>query len=94
MCARYSVTKTDMRQLELRFGATPPEPLAPTYNAKPTHALPVILHEDPRRIQLLRWGLIPPCATDSELRYATFNARVEDASGKPAYRNAWRTFRQ
>ena len=37
-----------------------------------------------------RWGLIPPFAKTSDIRYSTNNARSEEVSSKPSYRDAWR----
>ncbi len=38
----------------------------------------------------MRWGLIPAWSDDLSGKYSTFNARVETAAIKPAYRTAWR----
>ena len=37
-----------------------------------------------------RWGLIPPFANTAGIGYATNNARSEELSNKPSYRDAWR----
>ena len=37
-----------------------------------------------------RWGLIPPFANTADIGYATNNARSEELSNKPSYRDAWR----
>jgi putative SOS response-associated peptidase YedK len=42
---------------------------------------------------LLRWGLVPSWAMDARLGYTTFNARAEEASTKPAFREALKTRR-
>ncbi|MDZ4814087.1 MAG: SOS response-associated peptidase [Pseudomonadota bacterium] len=38
----------------------------------------------------MRWGLIPFWARDMKVAYSTINARVESASAKPAFRDAWK----
>lgn len=38
----------------------------------------------------MRWGLVPGWSKAVENRYATFNARLESADNKPAFRTAWR----
>jgi len=39
---------------------------------------------------MMKWGLIPHWAKDDKLQYSTFNARAEEFSTKPAFRDAWR----
>jgi putative SOS response-associated peptidase YedK len=41
-----------------------------------------------REFALLRWGLVPSWAKDTKLGCSTFNARAEEASKKPAFREA------
>ena len=36
------------------------------------------------------WGLIPGWAKDDKLQYSTFNARSEEFTTKPAYRDVWK----
>jgi putative SOS response-associated peptidase YedK len=40
----------------------------------------------------MRWGLLPHWAKDEKISYSTFNARAEDFTTKPAFRNAWDGF--
>ncbi len=64
---------------------------APTFNAAPQSAQPVIrLNRDSGRQEfaLMRWGLVPFWAKDPKFGYSTFNARAEDVLSKPAYREA------
>ena len=57
----------------------------------PTEAAPVIVSENGRtEIRLMRWGLIPHWAKDESLGKRLFNARVETAAQKPAFRDAWK----
>jgi len=39
--------------------------------------------------KMMKWGLIPHWAKDDKLQYSTFNARAEDFTTKPAFRDAW-----
>ncbi|MEM6489742.1 MAG: SOS response-associated peptidase [Pseudomonadota bacterium] len=68
---------------------------APSWNVAPTQrvaiAVPGATAEAPRRVLAARWGLVPrwwrkPLA---ELKASTFNARSEEAAGKPMFRDAW-----
>jgi putative SOS response-associated peptidase YedK len=36
------------------------------------------------------WGLVPHWAQTRDTSYSTFNARVETAAYKPAFRDAWK----
>jgi putative SOS response-associated peptidase YedK len=68
----------------------------PSYNAAPQSAQPAVrLNRDSgsREFALLRWGLVPFWAKDAKLGYSTFNARSEEASRKPAFREALKTRR-
>jgi putative SOS response-associated peptidase YedK len=39
---------------------------------------------------MMKWGLIPHWAKDSKLQYSTFNARSEEFTTKPAFKDAWK----
>jgi putative SOS response-associated peptidase YedK len=46
---------------------------------------------DGQRIsKMMKWGLIPYWAKDDKLAYSTFNARSEEFTTKPAFKDAWR----
>ncbi len=42
----------------------------------------------------MRWGLVPAWSKQPTTKYATFNARVEEVSRKPAFRSAWQSERR
>jgi len=66
---------------------------APSFNVAPQSVQPVVrIDRDSgnRQFALMRWGLVPFWAKDAKLAYSTFNARAEEASTKPAYREAIR----
>lgn len=54
---------------------------------RPTVAADVVTSEG-----LLRkhWGLVPSWSREAKLKYATFNARAETLTEKPAFRDSWR----
>ncbi len=96
MCGRYA---TALNQAEWSgiFPVAPdtvrfPEP---RYNLAPTQGAPVIRELDGgRRLELLRWGLIPAWAKSPEdVRYNLFNARAEGVADKPSFRGAFRSRR-
>jgi len=85
MCGRYSITQ-DLLALQERFGFEPGGPaLAPRYNAAPGQDLPVVVEREGRRLNLMRWGLVPHWAKDERIGYRTINARAETAAQKPAF---------
>lgn len=93
MCGRSSLTKNE-KEIEKRFNATfysdelkRYNPL-PNYNVAPTHMCPVITNDDPNRIHLFRWGLIPFWAKDVKIGYKMINARSETLLEKPSFKKA------
>ena len=40
--------------------------------------------------KMMKWGLIPHWAKDDKLQFSTFNARAEEFTTKPAFRDAWK----
>jgi len=93
MCYRYSI-QSDATVLTSRFHTTVQEPLEKRYHvgAFDQTLLPVIASEQPTRIQLFSWGLIPPWVHTStqaqDIRKKTVNARAETIYEKPAFRHA------
>jgi len=55
-------------------------------------SLPVVANDDPSRIRMMEWGLIPRWTKDrakaDELRNMTLNARSETLFEKPSFRDA------
>lgn len=59
----------------------------PSFNVKPTQAIPIIVGTPPeRRVAPARWSLVPPWADDLKLKFPTFNARIETAASKPTFK--------
>jgi putative SOS response-associated peptidase YedK len=59
----------------------------------PTQDLPVALRDPEtgeRRLEPLRWGLIPYWAKDAKVAYSTINAMAETVATMPAFRDAMR----
>jgi putative SOS response-associated peptidase YedK len=47
---------------------------------------PVITGAEPKRIQLMQWGLIPSWAKDTSIQNSTLNARIETIREKPSFK--------
>lgn len=61
------------------------------YNIAPTQPVPVVLTEQgARHFRLVRWGLWPTWLKDPNGFPVLFNARIESAGEKPAFRGALR----
>ena len=95
MCYHKSLDATDS-ELEARYGATlPPDAnFQPIYhgNAYNLPAWPIITRQEPGKLQLIHWGLIPRWAKTrddaADIRLKTINARSETIYEKPSYRTA------
>jgi putative SOS response-associated peptidase YedK len=67
----------------------PPHNMPPSYNVCPTDPIDVATEKDGERdFVRMRWGLVPFWWSKplKELRMATFNARAESVTTKPAFR--------
>ena len=91
MCGRYTLT-TPVEKLAEEFGFDDSSvELPPNYNVAPTQGVAAVLEEDGRRrLEVLRWGLIPPWANDPQIGSRMINARAETAPEKPSFRRAFR----
>lgn len=76
MCGRatLSAPPEDLREL---FGLDEAPALAPRFNIAPTQPIAIVRATLPRRIELVRWGLIPPWAHDLREGAKLVNVRAE-----------------
>ena len=74
-------------------GFEPASGFEPRYNIAPTQTVPIV-RLDPvanvRRLDWLRWGLIPSWVRDSATASGMINARAETLSAKPSFRSAFK----
>jgi putative SOS response-associated peptidase YedK len=95
MCGRARLS-SDVSEIKLVFSIPPERPLpniAPSWNLAPTDPAPVVYHDakdSGRRLEVMRWGLIPYWAKDIKIGFSTINARAEEIDTKPAFREAFR----
>ncbi|WP_282076285.1 SOS response-associated peptidase [Epibacterium ulvae] len=85
MCGRFvdpNLRGTDVEHVELKIN-----PIPRRYNVKPTND--VLIYRNVGAYA--RWWLVPHWhgGTLKEWKATTFNARIEEASSKPAFREAW-----
>ena len=65
--------------------------ITPSYNVAPTQQVAAVLEDEGgRRLEMLRWGLVPSWADDPEIGARMINARSETAPEKPSFRRAFR----
>ena len=92
MCGRYAGAAGVPDLLE-RFAAEPGSDvvLPPRYNIAPTQDVHVVVAgpDGRRRLDVARWGLVPPWADDPAIGSRLINARLETITEKPAFRAAF-----
>lgn len=94
MCARYSLSLGDQTLAEIFDLADVPH-IDPRWNVAPTQTAPIVV-EGPRgvrRIEPMRWGLVPSWADDPAIGNRMINARSETAATKPSFRAAMKARR-
>lgn len=95
MCGRFTHL-LNWQQLHRLLGlATPPFEFRERYNIAPSQDAPVARAEGNggRRLDVMRWGLVPAWAKDLSIGNRTINARSETAATSPAFRAAVRSRR-
>lgn len=88
MCGRYALTTpADVLAQLFRLGVV--NQFGPRFNIAPTQLAPVIRADSrtgERRLEMLRWGLIPFWAKDESIGNKMINARSETVAEKPMFR--------
>ena len=92
MCGRYYFfTPADIVAERFRIAGAPP--FKPRYNIAPQQDAPVVVGHAPRRLAMMRWGLVPSWSKDPAAGYRMINARSETAPEKASFRGPFRTHR-
>jgi putative SOS response-associated peptidase YedK len=88
MCGRYALTEPD--ELLHRFDVdAPSEPIKPNYNVAPGQFMPVITEQEgSRKLEIMKWGLVPVWAKDEKMGYKLINARAETLFSKNMWKSA------
>jgi putative SOS response-associated peptidase YedK len=89
MCGRFTIAKDQDEILQdLDYPAwADAASYVPSYNVAPTQTTPVLTHSNGRRIEMLRWGLIPSWSRDKKIGSRMINARSETLAEKPSFRS-------
>jgi putative SOS response-associated peptidase YedK len=80
-------------KIRLKFAPNSVAPnFEPDWNKPPTAPMLVAIRSvnGERLPKMMKWGLIPHWAKDDKLQFSTFNARAEEFTTKPAFRDAWK----
>ncbi len=93
MCGRFTLSASPTSLTETFPGFELPDQLTPRYNITPTQNVAVVANNNPGKIDLFRWGLIPSWAKDPTIGNRMINARSETLSQKPSFRTAYRRWR-
>jgi putative SOS response-associated peptidase YedK len=94
MCGRARLA-SDYSEIKIRLKFAP-NAAGPNFetnwNLAPTEPMLVAMRSiDGERVpRMMKWGLIPHWAKDAKLQYSTINARSEDFTTKPSFRDAWK----
>ena len=86
--------KTTASTVAETFGLPDVPELPPRFNIAPTQAVAVVRPSaEGRRLDMLRWGLIPAWVKDFKQAPTLVNARVDTLLEKPSFRAAFRSRR-
>ena len=94
MCGRVRLDN-DYSEIKIRLkfapGASAPN-FERSWNKPPTAPMLVAIRsiDGARTPKMMKWGLVPRWAKDDKMAYSTFNARSEEFTTKPSFRDAWR----
>lgn len=91
MCGRYTLTVPVDRLAEAFDLDEVRADLSANFNVAPTQEVATVLAESGnRRLETLRWGLVPSWADDPGIGARMINARSETAPEKPSFRSAFK----
>jgi putative SOS response-associated peptidase YedK len=94
MCGRYVSPDTAAIERQWQIGRRNGNPFPRRFNAAPTTEVPILRREDGElTLSLARWGLIPAWWKEAKPPRLCHNARLEEAAGKPLWRDAMRRSR-
>jgi putative SOS response-associated peptidase YedK len=94
MCGRVRLS-SDVSEIKLVFSIPSERPtpnIPPSWNVAPTDPHPVVRFDQragERRLDVMRWGLVPFWAKDIKVGFANINAKAEGTKNRSAFREAF-----
>ncbi len=91
MCGRFALTNPKFEKIEAVLG-TSFGVVRPRFNISPSQNIPAIRQAGTGGYELdeMHWGLVPHWAKEPKTEFSTFNARMETAETKPAFRDSFK----
>lgn len=84
MITRYSISHP-RTIISKRFEVAVPKDFKPIYNAHSGIKLPIITNDDPFRLGMYQWGIIPFNAQDAKISEKLLNARLQTINAKQPF---------
>ncbi len=91
MCGRYAFQFFE--DFVDRYDIQDAIDLTSTYNAAPGMNMPVVTRNSPNKVEIMKWGLIPPWAKDIRIGFKMINARAESITEKRTYSKPFKSQR-
>jgi len=89
MCGRFTLGVEPVELQEAFDLSEAPVDWVLRENIAPTQPVAVLANPETRRIEYMRWGLIPSWAKDISIGSKMFNARAETIQEKPSFKTAF-----
>ena len=89
MCGRKTLTKDTQAIIEelLIDEWDQKDEYNPSFNIAPTQNSPILIYSNKRKIEQMRWGLIPSWSKNKTIGAKMINARGETLLEKPSFKN-------
>ncbi|MEM7034842.1 MAG: SOS response-associated peptidase [Chloroflexota bacterium] len=89
MCGRFTLT-SDAQKIAEVFGVEVPDNFPARFNIAPSQPVAVIANNNPQKLEMFHWGLIPSWAKDPKIGSRMINARGETLAEKPSFKHAYK----
>jgi putative SOS response-associated peptidase YedK len=92
MCGRYGFIPTKEFSDRFELANAGEFRWEPSYNIAPSSVDPVITMNSPKKVRLMKWGLVPSWwkKDPKQISFSNINARIEDIETKPVFRSAFK----
>lgn len=90
MCGRFALSPITNKIEHLLPEVRIDQAIAPRYNISPGQEVACILNQSEKKVELLKWGLIPFWAKDPSIGNKMINARAETLAEKASFKTPFR----